>query len=328
MKNILTILILIVLAIPARAAIYSNRFTTNTDANATAQATAAAQAVVSSNNAILPIARWQRLGTCIYNDYNDMWAQEPNITCDFSAPHYVTTNNISPYVFKMWYDRGLTDPWLAYAESLDGLNWVGPTNALVPFARAASLFQWNGTNFFYICTNATGNAGGPFWINLWESKIGVDTNLTLIATNVVPRTQSFENLSVGNSCVWSNPVAGEFEMEFDGTGSGNTFEPCAAFSTDLINWTVLTHLLITNSWNGSFGAGYERTVGTNFYLWCNRQRRRTSRPSSMPPWFNHPTSAVLAARTEPTGRGMERHSQDRPQTRASMTAVDRLPTRL
>lgn len=42
MKNILTIMVLIVLAIPARAAIYSNRFTTNTDANATA----AAQAVV------------------------------------------------------------------------------------------------------------------------------------------------------------------------------------------------------------------------------------------------------------------------------------------
>ena len=51
MKNILTILILIALAIPARAALYYNRFTTNTDANAAA----ATQAVVQTNNSTTPL---------------------------------------------------------------------------------------------------------------------------------------------------------------------------------------------------------------------------------------------------------------------------------
>lgn len=239
---------------------------------------------------------WVKKGTVLSADVTAELGNvyEPTVIQD-SLPQIITA---TPKVFKMWYTGGWITTGIYYAESVDGLNWVKDTVAVVS-NHARSFVLKNGSTYVMYAANSTASQ-----IDMYTSANG-HTGWTLAHAAVIVKGTSGTWNSNGINNMFVFIEGGIWKMLLEGGGSVLS---AAGYYTspDGITWTAYSG----NPVIGNGGAGpFVKKIGNTYWLWGHGNLNSQILPTDifrfsspdMINWTISPNAIVLPRRARNEG---------------------------
>lgn len=145
--------------------------------------------------------------------------QEPNVLYD-TCPQLLKGNK---WVFKMWYRSGWSNPYISYAESVDGIMFTKYDSVLVKGYYCPSMFKKDGVYYIHA------SKAGAHQIDCYTSTDGIH-----FAFNSV--SLAIEGMSYGNTSIIYDSLKGWYMLYDRTVGSTNSDNGSLATSQDGIHW--------------------------------------------------------------------------------------------